>query len=42
MTALTIQPSGGEAATLVGIGVRDDPVSLELIAALGGSGAVAG
>jgi hypothetical protein len=32
MTTLTIEsPAEGEKATLVGIGVRDDPVSLELI-----------
>lgn len=35
MTALTLEPADGEAATLVAIGVRDDPVSQELIAALG-------
>lgn len=41
MTSLTIEPAEGEGATLVGIGVRDDPVSLELIDALQG-GAPAG
>jgi hypothetical protein len=35
MTALTISsPSEGEQATLVGIGVQDDPVSQEMIATL--------
>jgi len=38
MTALTIEsPSEGETATLVGIGVKDDPVSQELIAVLQGA-----
>jgi hypothetical protein len=38
MTALTIEsPAEGEKATLVGIGVRDDPVSLELIDLLQGA-----
>ncbi len=37
MTALTIEsPAEGEKATLVGIGVKDDPVSQELMAALQG------
>jgi hypothetical protein len=37
MTALTIEsPAEGEKATLVGISVKDDPVSQDLIAALGG------
>jgi hypothetical protein len=35
MTALTIEsPSEGERATLVGIGVKDDPISQNLIAVL--------
>jgi hypothetical protein len=35
MTALTIEsPSEGEKATLVGIGVKDDPLSQELIGML--------
>jgi hypothetical protein len=38
MTALTIEsPAEGEKATLVGIGVKDDPVSLDLIGVLQGS-----
>lgn len=38
MTALTIEsPAEGEKATLVGVGVKDDPLSQELIAALQGS-----
>lgn len=38
MTTLTIEsPAAGEKATLVGIGVRDDPVSLELIDLLQGA-----
>jgi hypothetical protein len=39
MTALTIEPVGadGDKATLVGISVKDDPVSLELIDVLQGS-----
>jgi hypothetical protein len=37
MTALTIEPAEGGGATLVAIGVKDDPVSQELIAALDGS-----
>jgi hypothetical protein len=37
MTALTIEsPSEGEKATLVGIGVKDDPLSQELIGMLQG------
>lgn len=40
MTALTIEsPAEGEKATLVGIGVKDDPVSQELIGVLQGDGA---
>jgi hypothetical protein len=38
MTALTIEsPSTGDKATLVGISVKDDPVSQELIAVLQGA-----
>ncbi len=37
MTSLTLEPSDGAKATLVGIGVKDDPVSQELIAALEGA-----
>ena len=38
MTALTIEsPAEGEKATLVGVGVKDDPISQELIAALQGA-----
>ena len=38
MTALTIEsPAEGEKATLVGIGVQDDPVSLELMGVLQGA-----
>jgi hypothetical protein len=38
MTALTIEsPAEGEKATLVGIGVKDDPVSQELMGVLQGS-----
>jgi hypothetical protein len=38
MTALTIEsPAEGEKATLVGVGVKDDPISQELIATLKGS-----
>lgn len=38
MTALTIEsPAEGEKATLVGIGVKDDPLSQELIGALQGA-----
>jgi hypothetical protein len=37
MTALTIEsPAEGETVTLVGIGVKDDPISQEMIAALQG------
>lgn len=36
MTALTLETSEGEKATLVGISVKDDPVSQELIATLTG------
>lgn len=36
MTALTLEPSEGDRATLVGISVKDDPVSQELIATLTG------
>ncbi|MEX2106390.1 MAG: hypothetical protein WD810_05780 [Solirubrobacterales bacterium] len=40
MTALTIEsPADGDTATLVGIGVRDDPVSQELIGVLQGTAA---
>jgi hypothetical protein len=43
MTALTIEsPAEGETATLVGIGVQDDPVSLGLIDVLQGSTPAAG
>jgi hypothetical protein len=43
MTALTIEsPGEGEKATLVGVGVKDDPISQELIAALRGGEAAAG
>jgi len=38
MTALTIEsPGEGEKATLVGVGVKDDPISQELIAVLQGT-----
>lgn len=38
MTALTIEsPAEGEKATLVGVGVKDDPISQELIGALQGT-----
>lgn len=37
MTSLTLETAEGEKATLVGIGVKDDPVSQELIAALEGA-----
>jgi len=38
MTALTIEsPGEGEKATLVGVGVKDDPISQELIAVLQGA-----
>lgn len=36
MTSLTIESPSGEKATLVGISVKDDPVSQELIAVLQG------
>jgi hypothetical protein len=40
MTALTIEsPASGEKATLVGISVKDDPVSQELIGVLQGTAA---
>lgn len=43
MTALTIEsPAEGEKATLVGIGVQDDPVSLGLIDVLQGSAPAVG
>jgi hypothetical protein len=43
MTALTIEsPAEGEKATLVGIGIKDDPVSQELIEVLQGSAPAAG
>jgi hypothetical protein len=43
MTALTIEsPAAGQKATLVGIGVKDDPVSLDLIDVLRGSDPAAG
>jgi hypothetical protein len=43
MTALTIEsPAEGEKATLVGIGVKDDPVSGEVIAALQGQAPAGG
>jgi hypothetical protein len=42
MTAVTIEsPAEGKKATLVGIGVKDDPVSQAMIAALQGSAATA-
>lgn len=37
MTSLTLESSEGDKATLVGIGVKDDPVSQELIAVLQGA-----
>ena len=38
MTALTIEsPAEGEKATLVGVGVKDDPVSREMIGMLAGT-----
>jgi hypothetical protein len=38
MTALTIEsPAEGEKATLVGVGVNDDPISQEMIAVLQGA-----
>jgi hypothetical protein len=43
MTALTIEsPAEGEKATLVGISVKDDPVSQEVIGALQGAAPAAG
>jgi hypothetical protein len=43
MTALTIEsPAEGEKVTLVGIGVKDDPISQELIATLQGQAPSAG
>ena len=43
MTALTIEsPAEGEKATLVGISVRDDPVSQEVMGVLQGSAPEAG
>jgi hypothetical protein len=40
MTALTVEsPAEGETATLVGVGVKDDPISQELIAVLQGAAA---
>src|SRR3954453_13044251 len=43
MTALTIEsPAEGEKATLVGIGVKDDPVSQELMGVLQGSAPATG
>ncbi|HVD86341.1 MAG TPA: hypothetical protein VNB59_02945 [Solirubrobacterales bacterium] len=43
MTALTIEsPTEGEKTTLVGIGVKDDPVSQELIGVLQGQAPAAG
>jgi hypothetical protein len=42
MTALTISsPTEGEKVTVVGIGVKDDPISQEVIAALQGTGPAA-
>lgn len=42
MTALTIEsPAEGEKATLVGVGVKDDPLSQELIGVLQGAGPTA-
>jgi hypothetical protein len=41
MTALTIEsPTEGEKATLVGVGVKDDPISQELIGVLQGAAPV--
>jgi hypothetical protein len=43
MTALTIEsPAEGEKATLVGVGVKDDPISQELMQVLEGSAPVSG
>jgi hypothetical protein len=43
MTALRIEsPAEGEKVTLVGIGVKDDPISQELIATLQGQAPTAG
>ena len=43
MTALTIEsPTEGEKATLVGVGVKDDPISQELIGMLQGTAPAAG
>ena len=43
MTALTIEsPAEGEKVTLVGISVKDDPVSQELIGVLQGAPPAAG
>ena len=38
MTALTIEsPAEGEKATVVGVGVKDDPISKEMIGMLTGA-----
>ncbi len=37
MTALTISSPAGESATLLGVGVKDDPLSQELIGVIQGS-----
>jgi hypothetical protein len=43
MTALTIEsPTEGEKVTLVGVGVKDDPISQELMQVLQGSAPVSG
>jgi hypothetical protein len=43
MTALTVEsPAEGEKATLVGVGVKDDPISQELISTLQGAAPAAG
>ena len=43
MTALTIEsPAEGEKVTLVGVGVKDDPISQELIQVLQGNAPVSG
>lgn len=42
MTTLTLESAGGEKATLVGISVKDDPVSQELIEVLLGASAQPG